>query len=271
MSLSLTIEVDPQYVTDFPMLAAVEVANDDDGSWYSHLAFIDPAAPVGPLVLDVSPPLGPSSRIPDDDRARHTEAVGLTLDPHERLRFHVDLGCWARFPPGVYRLQVIYMSPTTTVVSAPVSFTVVAPSPAERAVAEALLGARVGERDAWARFMEDRVAPPEVRGVSPLVERALAPTLAWHRAVHGPTPVAELDPGHLPSAADGPVAAELAAMRYEILAARNDAGTARVRAAVLATWPGLSWRLDEVDAHDGPLQSARQQHEHRSTSPYEPD
>ena len=258
MTLALTLDVEPQYVADFPMLAGVVLANRDAGSWYGNLPPIDPDAPLRSLVLEISPPLGPSSRIPSQDPGLYGEVLTLTLDPDEHLRHHVDLSRWVRFPPGGYRLELTYVSHAIAVVSPPVSITVVDPSPADHATARALLGDRLGERDAWVRFLEDKATPPAVRGLSPYAERALGPTLCRHRAIHGPTPLASIDPASLPTAADGPVAAELAVMRYEIAAARDDPGPAhaRTRAGILKRWPGLGWRLDDIDDGAGPLTRA---------------
>lgn len=88
--------------------------------------------------------------------------------------------------------------------------------------------------------------------------RPIADFYVWlHRALWGPTEPEGLDAAELDALATGVFKAEAAALKYELLVARDDPGAAELRTSTLDTWPGLKWRLDRADQGEGFLAAYR--------------
>ena len=271
----LTLEVLPHYFADLPMFAGVVLANPDPDCSYEGLPYIDPQGPAGPLALEVIGSQGRSARYPDHERARHTEALGLSLGPASSQRYLVDLGHWTRWPAGGYRVRAHYLTPYFDAVSAAVDVSVRATARDDLERVYAMAGPRMADADAWTELVLDGRRAPALGSVSRSASDAIAYPLLLHRVLHGPDSMAELDLHRLEIPAPGPLAPELAAVRYELLRARGDPRCPALRAEILATWPGLAWRLDEADDGEGLLQALRRTYGVESAvppqqSPYAP-
>ena len=116
------------------------------------------------------------------------------------------------------------------------------------------LGRSPVDAGAWAPFLRDdwnTVTASPTLGAE--ARRALALHLFLHHAVYGPDKVAAIDPAPFAAITEPSLAGEVAALRYELLAA----GAGAVRDAMLKADPGLTARAAAVDHGDGTIASLR--------------
>jgi hypothetical protein len=97
---------------------------------------------------------------------------------------------------------------------------------------------------------------PDLTGLSPAARTDVAHHLAYylylHRAAYGPTPVAALDPQEPSRFAHGVLEGEAALLRLEILKAAGKPEAEGIEKAILERWPGLSWRVEEIQRGGAP-------------------
>jgi hypothetical protein len=82
--------------------------------------------------------------------------------------------------------------------------------------------------------------------------------LLLHRLMHGPEPVARIELAWLQPIEPGLFAPEAAALRYEVLLARNDPQAAALAGELARRWPALAWRVDAARRGLGFLQGLRE-------------
>lgn len=256
MDLAVTLELLPTYLAGFPMPVGFVLTNPDPDIWYGELPYIDPLAAPGPISLEITA-ADQSTRWVPTHPPRHTESIGLAIDPLERQRYLLDLDQWTSWTAGEYQLRIHYMTPYFDVTSPSVRLFVRTPSSDDAQAARALVGPRFGRVGAWSDFILRPASPPELQRVSSEIRRLLALPLFVQRAVHGPAPIAELELDRLDAIQGGPLDAENLALRYELLAARGAREKLPLRTRMLAAWPGLAWRAREADDGSGLLESLR--------------
>jgi hypothetical protein len=84
--------------------------------------------------------------------------------------------------------------------------------------------------------------------------------LILHEAVHGPQTLSALPIELLSPLLGGPWGSEASVLTYELLSSRAAPDLVDQRAAVLARWPGVAYRLDEIDRGAGLLTRWRQEY-----------
>ncbi len=116
------------------------------------------------------------------------------------------------------------------------------------------LGRSPVDTGAWAPFLRDNWNTVKIQpSLGAEARRQLGLHLFLHRAVYGPEPVTAIDPSPLAAITEPSLAGEVGALRYELLAARNDPSARRARAALLHAYPGLATRANAVDHGEGEL------------------
>ncbi len=256
---AVVIEAAPRYLLGFPMPVAV--------TWENHSKeaefYAIPALSLLTTQADVRVRFSPKQGGPPVEArfSRPEEPAGLTLAPGHAARVLVDLSNLAtRLPPGAYQLTLTLERGPRSRSSNIVDVELIAPSEADAAEATRLrkLGRSPVDAGAWAPFLRDdwnTVAASPALGAE--ARRALALHLFLHHAVYGPEKVAAIDPAPLAAIVEPPLAAEVAALRYELLAARHDPGAKSARDAMLKAYPGLAERAAAVDRGEGEIASLR--------------
>jgi hypothetical protein len=193
--------------------------------------------------------------------SRPEEPEGITLLPGHAARSLVDLSNLAtRIAPGVYQVTLTLQRGARSRASNAVEIELAALADADAAEATRLrkLGRSPVDAGAWAPFLRDdwntvTVSP----SLGAEARRALALHVFLHHAVYGPDKVAAIDPAPLVAITEPSLAAEVAALSYELLAARRDAGAKGARDAMLKAYPGLAERAATVDHGTGTIASLR--------------
>ncbi len=247
----IAIEALPEFVLRLPMPVAVTIENRNPEGTFSGLRGCDLLSPAGGVEFRLVPPQGQTLLWPAESaRMRENPFAGFTLGPGEVRRMLFDLSVIDPSPrPGRYRLEATLFQPLAPAEAPPLELTFVEPPNPEAAVVSKL---RAGHAS-WAAFVLDG---------GPALPASLPQGLGLHRflreAVHGPRPIASLDPEDAARFAPGPLEGEAAVLRVEILSARGDPRTAEESGRILRRWPGLRWRLDEISRGEGLLTRLRQ-------------
>ena len=256
---AVVIEAAPRYLSGFPIPVAVTWENRAKEAEFYAVPALDLLTTQADVRVTFSPKQGGP---PVEARfSRPEEPEGITLLPGHAARSLLDLSnLAARIAPGVYRVTLMLQRGTRSRASNAVEIELAAPSDADAAEATRLrrLGRSPVDAGAWAPFLRDdwntvTVAPT----LGAEARRALALHLFLHHAVYGPDKVAAIDPAPLAAITEPSLAGEVAALRYELLAARHDPGARAVRDAMLKLHPGLAERAAAVDRGEGTIASLR--------------
>jgi hypothetical protein len=107
----------------------------------------------------------------------------------------------------------------------------------------------------------DALDTAAIGGLSAQARRAIAPYLIVREAVQGPKPLASFPLDELTAqAAKGPWASEASVLAYELLWARHAPDLAEQRSRLLTRWPGVLFRVKQIEAGAGRLTMWRKEY-----------
>jgi hypothetical protein len=255
---TVLVEAAPRYMIGFPFVVAVTYENHlDQVDFYKlpDLGLLD--APWG-IGLHLVPTSGGAPYDLKPGMSQDEFAHGVALNQGERRRMLQDLsnfGVWvpgtgpragSAIQPGTYRMTLVLQQVKATTTSNPVTIEILDPTPADAQEAARLrkLGHTGFDNGGWKAFLSSNwstVVPSP--SLSFEAQRQLALHLFLHRAFYGPEPVARVDESLLGRVTEAHLGAEVAALRYEIAAAKGDPGAKQLSADLLSRWPGLGHRV----------------------------
>jgi hypothetical protein len=247
----LLLEAAPRYLVGFPLVVAVTYDNRSNPVEFYRLPDLDLLFPTsassGNIGLHLAPLAGGAPVDLGPRYPRRETEPGAQLGEGEQRRMALDLSNFGlSLQPGTYRLTLTLRSGKETTTSNPVTVELAAPTPddAQEAARLRRLGAGARDNGSWAPFVSHNwntvVLSPSL---SFEAQRQLALHLFLHRAFYGPEPVGRIDDSLLQRIAEPSLAAEVAALRYEILAARGAPDAKQVLDDMLARWPGMRYRF----------------------------
>jgi hypothetical protein len=256
----LVVQAERSYLVGLPILVAVTFANDSPDTEHYRLPELDVLydhGPLGVLLIGAS-----GSRYEAKPAALREGRMGMVLMPGERKAMLVDLTNFG-FPleADSYTVTFTLAAGSYRRASEPVQIALRSPSAADEAEARRLrrLGRSTVDAGAWAPFLTSNwntVRPSPA--LSPDARAQLALHLVLHHALYGPRPIAALDLERLRQIKQPSLAAEVAALAFEIRAPQLDQ---RERAAlfdrVAAGLPAIRFRLDRVLEGEGWLTTRR--------------
>lgn len=255
----VTVVADPEYLVGFPMVVAVTLTNTTEGTTWSDLPGFDLLSVTVPVQFTFVGPDGRRSELPTRSlRVGEGPPDGITLAPGQAWTMLFDISeLTPPLTPGAYTLESLYRTRHGAYPAAPVPVTISAPSLEDGVAAGRLRAAQNAPDPSWSRFLDNgRADLPEVE-LSPEGWRALAFHEAVHRAVYGHQALKAIDPALFDGFKTGPLAGAAALIRLELWRARDDARAGRLTEKLLAQWPGLRWRVQEIEAGRGWLASLR--------------
>jgi hypothetical protein len=185
----------------------------------------------------------------------------VMLHHNKKRRMVWDLSCLGvAFKPGRYALTLTirigsFMRKSNTV---PIELVELREADAREATRLRKLGDATADTGEWGPFLRNNwntVTPSP--DFSPEARAQLALHLFLHRATWIPGGVASLDSTPLDAIHAPQLAGEVAVLKYEIQHARHDRHAAGSRAALLARFPGLRYRVDEIEHGKGTLTAYR--------------
>jgi len=259
--LTLRIQASPTYIAGPPMFVEVTLANETEGAEYYALTSCDPWSPPFPVEFTFNAG-GQSVRLPSrSDVSSGATPRGFDLVPGEARTFVLDLSeLETPVPPGVWQLEARWVMRHEQPWSAPVAVTITAGDPADLPLLQRLR--RIGgvRNSSWSNLVKDPAAFEEsaLRDLSPESRQALLPYLIIHQAVHGPEPLSRFPVEFLAEQRQGPWGSEAAVLAYELAWARQSPDLPGQRAALLTEWPGLAFRLDQIERGLGLLTTLRE-------------
>ena len=183
----------------------------------------------------------------------------VTLHAGQKRTMVCDLSnLGAGLHPGTYVLTLTLRQGASSRLSNQVRTELVSLDPAGTAEAQRLrqLGGVNPAHDtgAWAPFLTRNLNTVVASSaLAPEARDQLALHLFMHRATWLPGTVAGLDSNPLDAIRAPQLAAEIAALKYEIAQARHDPHAASLRAALLKHFPGLRHRVEAADHGEGTL------------------
>lgn len=249
----VTVEADPEYRVGFPMVVAVTLRNTTVGTTWSTLPAFDLLALSVPVQFTFVTASGRRIDLPTRSlRGGEGPPDGISLGPGEARTMLFDISeLDPPLTPGAYTLESLYRTRHGSYPAPPLPVAIVAPSHEDGVNAARLRSAQNAPEPSWSRFLDEgRADLPEVE-LSPEGWRALAFHESVHRAVYGHLALKAIDPALFDGFKAGPLAGEAALIRLELWLARGDGRAARVREKLLVQWPGLRWRVEEIDAGRG--------------------
>jgi len=260
-ALTLRLQASPTYIVGQPMFVEVTLANETESAEYYALIPCDPWSPPFPVEFTFSA-AGQDIRLPARSVVRPgAKPRGFDLVPAEARTSVLDLSeLETPVPSGTWQLAARWVMRNEQPRSPPVTVTLASVDPADAPLLQRLR--RVGGRrnTSWANLVKEPGAFDEaaLHELSQASRRALLPYLIMHQAVHGPEPLSRFPVEFLSEQRQGPWGAEAAVLEYELAWARQAVDLAAQRAAVLARWPGLAFRLDQIQGGMGLLTTLRE-------------
>ena len=212
--------------------------------------WVAPISRVGSIAVGITVP-GELAIPAIDPSTRHGALPGYALSPGEARTFLVDLAdVCGTITPGEHTL-VLSLPGERAIGRA--QFRVVAPSDGERDLASQLCG-----DEGWLRSM---VLDPRERDVhwsslSARVRSAISIYAILRRATWA-TRLSDV-PLAMLRGFTGVLEGDAAVLAYEIARAGADPSAPALRREVIARWPSLGWRVDEIDDDVGLLATLRE-------------
>lgn len=252
--LTLRVVAPATATAGLPLFVEVTLANDTEASDYYGLMPCDPWSPPFPVEFTFSGE-GGDVRLPARSGASTgATRAGFDLSPADARTFVLDLSLLrTEVPPGVWRLAARWVMRHEQPRSPDVTITVNDADAPDQPLLQR----------SWAELVLDRNAVEDeaLRRLSEPARRALLPYLILHEAVHGPQPLSQFSSDVLSSAYLPPTwASEAGVLTYELLSARAAPDVAARRAALLVRWPGVAFRLEEIDRGAGLLTRWREEY-----------
>lgn len=265
---AVEVEAFEFYFRGFPMIVAVTCRNPTENRMFGNLPkfnLMSSSAPVEFIFL--SEETGREFSLPFSSTANLEvgQGAGFYLPPGESRRMLFDISeLEPAVVPGRYRLKARYHREHGYSESASVLTDIVEPSATDRSISTTLRQYNDRQEPSWIAFLRynwrtihisDKVdvgarAFPRVlnaSGLSTAARDALALHLFLHRAIYGPKEVADLNLKNIDAFDRGLLRSEAAVLRYEILHARGDSvAEDALGKEVLADFPGVAWRLEEI-------------------------
>jgi hypothetical protein len=259
--LVLRIKMSPRYVAHLPMFVEVTLANAaTDREEYVGLTACNPWAPPFPVEFAFNAGTRTVTLPGKSDVGREEVADTFNLAQGQTRTWVVDLSeLDVPIPPGAWVCSAHWLMRFEQPRAARANVTIEAPKAADVPLLRRLRLFGDAESPSWANLVEERDAihSPELHGLSAESRRALAPYLTIHRAIHGPQPLSKFPRQPLAELRSGPWASEAAVLEYELAWARHAAHLTELRSSILVSWPGVAYRLDEVDQGAGFLTALR--------------
>ena len=271
----LTIETFPEYMSGFPMIVAVTITNATAKSTFYNLTGCDLWNPVSAVSITLSDDSGGKKEFPSaSSDAGEGPPEGFTLRPGESRRMLYDISeLNPSLEPGTYRLVASYRLRVGSMEAPPVQFKVASAPSMDSVIALQLRNCNDIREPSWIDFIlynwrtvyvggppserEEKFDHVNAYQLSPRAKQALAFHFFIHRAVYGPDKVRDLDTGPIGSFGIGPLEGEAALARLEILHERGDRSQKSLQEGILRKWPGLKWRVDQIQQGEGFLTTAR--------------
>jgi hypothetical protein len=258
--LTLRLRMAPQYVVGLPFFVEVTLSNDTENSEYYDLLTCNPVSPPFPVELTCSGG-GKAVTLPAKSTSgRDPRRRGFTLVPGEARTFVLDLSeLEPSLKPGAWRCRARWVMDHERPLSKTVPVTLTAATPGDAPLVARLRSAGNPMTPRWTNLIKARGLDAEaMRGLSAQARRAMVPYLIVREAVQGPEPLASfpLD-GLTAEAAAGPWASEASVLAYELRWERRAPDLAQHRTALLERWPGLQFRVKEIEAGVGRLATLR--------------
>jgi hypothetical protein len=272
---SVFLEAFPEYLIGFPMVVAVTCWNKTEKSTFYNLPGCDLWETVSPVGFTFITDDGRKTVLPTaSTSAREGPPEGFKLAPGESRRMLFDLSSLnPPSTPGTYHLIATYKLNAGASVSEPVEIELIAPEPLDSAVSLQLRGHNDVNEASWVNFIRNNwrtiyvtSPPPEKKDVVPYVDafrlsqrakEVLAFHFFLHRAVYGPEKVGSLSAKQVEACAKGLLESEAKLLQLEILKARNDRSAKNLQEELLTKFPGVRFRLEEIERGEGFLTTAR--------------
>lgn len=258
------VEVDafPQYFIGFPMLVAITCDNVSSTGTFFYLAECEILTALGPVEFVFTGQDAKRIVLPVANTTHWDPPVpiGFTLRPGESRRMLFDIsGVDAQLEPGTYRLEATYHGRIGASTAPPVQVKLIGPSRSDLKAAAELREQNDLKEASWAYFLQHNWQTVDASSLSGETRDVLAFHLFLHRAIYGPIKVGDLNVKDLQTFAEGPLKAEAAVLGFEILSMRRDRAADREGLKILKKWPGLKWRLQDIQSGEGMLSSWRKE------------
>jgi len=286
----IRVEVFSEYLIGFPYVISIVCYNPSDKAEFYNLPEVNLLSAPGPVAFTLIDADGNRLELPAaSTKTGEGPSVGFTLSPGASRRMLFDLSNLNVQPdPREYTLEASYTWQHGSSEAPPETVTFIDPSSEDSTIAAILRSHTDSEKALWSHFLRynwrtiytRRAAPKkevakeravDASGLSEKGRQALAFYLFLHRSTYGPGSVAELRPSQTDAFAEGPLEAEAAVLRYEILVARDDPSTSAERKKILEQFPGLEWRVEKVDNGNGRLMRLRRMYGAEQDFTREPD
>ena len=258
---AIILEAQARYLSGFPIIISVTFSNESTETRFFDLPEMNLLGVPDSISLRLEPIRGGVglSTSPSSYRAGVRR---LTLEPGESRQMGLELSNFGiNIQPGTYRVTLALHVGKHARRSNPVTIEFVKPTVDDAAEAIRLrrLGISPTDTGAWAPFLKNNWNTVTVsRNLSQEAMRQLGLHLFLHRALYGPTRVAQLDVSPLREISGPVLRAEAALLEFEILTIRNDAGAAgSLREAILESWPALRFRVERLAEEKGLLTRGR--------------
>lgn len=259
--LVLRIKMSPRCIAHLPLFVEVTLANEATGAEAYHgLTACNPWAPPFPIEFALRAASRKVTLPAGSDAGLEESTEAFDLAPGESRTWVLDLSeLDTPTPPGTWQCTARWVMPHEHPRAAGPSISIEPVRAADVPLIGRLRLSGDADGPTWANLIEDPEAlhSPELRGLSAESRRALAPYLILHEAVHGPEPLSRFPLARFWEHQHGPWASEAAVLRYELAWARQAPELPHLRASILASWPGVAYRLDEVDQGAGLLTAWR--------------
>ncbi|WP_437746349.1 hypothetical protein WME73_16115 [Sorangium sp. So ce302] len=247
-----SLDHDRRYVLGFPLHVAITLCADRPGACILRLPRPSWAGNAGAIGVRLA-------RAGTGEEVARTEPWPVVLPEHgtpvfrlcpgECRRMLIDVSSYlpAGLDPGQYTLAIVYIGPPDRAESPPVPIELAAPSPEEQ-LELGRLAPEAARAGSWGRWTS---LPPE-SGAAVTGRVEPGDPLRFDRILrylmYGPQPLGDVDPALL-DVLRGVYEPEAHALRAEIYAARGDAARfAEAAAFIRATYPGLAWWIERIEA-----------------------
>jgi hypothetical protein len=254
--LEVDLICDHSYDVGFPMFFAVEVRNVSRGWTYLTFEPFNMFSIPGPVSFTLKNAQGKEWTSPVSSRSRE-DPSRESFGPGQAWRSLYDLTeIHPDIPAGHYEIVARFSLNGDFASSAPARIEVHPTAPKDLSAVQHLRSTNDAHESSWRAFLTDNWSTPDTAGLSEKGRSHLAYYLYLHRAAYGPRALAALDPKEPERFGHGPLEAEAAVLRFEILHAAKRPEATGIKAAILERWPGVAWRISRhrrgPRSHDRP-------------------
>ena len=262
--LGLSLRMASHAVMGLPWFAEATLSNQAPGTEYYDLLACDPFAPPFPIEFSFT---DGTNRVTLPARSTSTHPSsrgGFDLLAGQARTFVVDLSeLEPALAPGAWQCQARWVMQYEEPRSESVSVVLAAADPEDSSVLRRLRLAGGSRYPSWLNFLAspDALAGGEIlQGISEQASRLLVPYLITHQVVHGPEPLAAFSTSFFLQFHEGPWASEASVLSYELHWARGAPDLGQRRDDLLRRWPGLAYRVEQIEADKGLLKMLRRQY-----------